>query len=67
MDTYTLTNSSLSPGGLLRMNTIQATRLQADAWDSLIEHWLAFERQRVNRGYAGYDDWHDEEWSAQHH
>jgi predicted P-loop ATPase len=40
---------------------IQATRLQADAWDDLIEHWLAFARQRVNRGYGGFDDWQDEE------
>ncbi|MCW5705322.1 MAG: P-loop ATPase, partial [Bradyrhizobium sp.] len=32
-----------------------------DAWDDLIEHWLAFERRRVNRGYVGYDDWQDEE------
>lgn len=39
----------------------QAMRLQTDAWDSLIERWLTFERRRVNRGYAGYDDWHDEE------
>jgi len=39
----------------------QATRLQSDAWDDLIEHWLAFERRRVNRGYVGYDDWQDEE------
>jgi predicted P-loop ATPase len=39
----------------------QEMRLQSDAWDGLIEHWLAFERRRVNRGYVGYDDWQDEE------
>ncbi len=33
----------------------QEMRLQSDAWDGLIEHWLAFERRRVNRGYVGYD------------
>jgi predicted P-loop ATPase len=42
-------------------DALQATRLQSDAWDDLIEHWLAFERRRVNRGYVGYDDWQDEE------
>lgn len=40
---------------------VQATRLQADAWDDLIDHWLEFERDRVNRGFAGHDDWRDEE------
>ena len=39
----------------------QAERMQADAWDSLIERWIGWERRRVNRGYAGYDDWQDEE------
>jgi len=39
----------------------QEMRLQSDAWDGLIEHWLTFERRRVNRGYVGYDDWQDEE------
>ena len=39
----------------------QAERMQADAWDGLIERWIGFERRRVNRGYAGYDDWQEEE------
>lgn len=39
----------------------QDARYQSDAWDALIERWLVFERQRVNRGYAGYDDWREEE------
>jgi predicted P-loop ATPase len=39
----------------------QAERMQADAWDSLIERWVGWERRRVNRGYAGYDDWQEEE------
>jgi predicted P-loop ATPase len=39
----------------------QAERMQADAWDSLIERWIGWERRRVNRGYAGYDDWQEEE------
>ena len=36
-------------------------RYQADAWDARIDRWLVYERRRVNRGYAGYEDWHDEE------
>jgi hypothetical protein len=39
----------------------QESRYQSDAWDQLIEHWLVTDRRRVNRGYNGYDDWHDEE------
>ncbi len=39
----------------------QEARYHSDAWDALIERWLAFERRRVNHGYAGYDDWRDEE------
>jgi len=31
------------------------------AWDGLIERWIGTERRRVNRGYAGYDDWQEEE------
>ena len=38
----------------------QDARYQSDAWDALIEHWLVYERRRVNRGY-GYDDWVEEE------
>ncbi len=39
----------------------QEARYQTDAWDGRIERWLVYERRRVNRGYAGYDDWHTEE------
>jgi putative DNA primase/helicase len=39
----------------------QDARYHADAWDDRIERWLVYERRRVNRGYAGYDDWRDEE------
>ncbi|MGE3290157.1 MAG: VapE domain-containing protein, partial [Geminicoccaceae bacterium] len=39
----------------------QDARYQSDAWDALIERWLVFERQRINHGYAGYDDWREEE------
>jgi predicted P-loop ATPase len=41
--------------------TEQDQRYHADAWDARIDRWLVFERRRVNRGYVGYDDWHDEE------
>ena len=39
----------------------QEERYQGDAWDALIDHWLAFDKRRVNRGYGAYDDWQDEE------
>jgi len=39
----------------------QEARYHADAWDARIDRWLNFERQRVNHGYTGYDDWRDEE------
>ena len=39
----------------------QEQRYQADAWDARIDRWLVCERRRVNQGYAGYDDWRDEE------
>ena len=39
----------------------QEQRYQADAWDARIDRWLVYERRRVNQGYAGYDDWRDEE------
>ena len=42
-------------------NAEQEARVQADAWDALIERWLVFEKRRVNRGYAGFDDWQTEE------
>ena len=39
----------------------QEERYQGDAWDSLIDRWLVFDKRRVNRGYGAYDDWQDEE------
>ena len=42
-------------------NVEQDARYQADAWDARIDRWLDFERRRANHGYAGYDDWRDEE------
>ena len=39
----------------------QDHRYQADAWDARIDRWLVFERRRVNRSYAGYDDWQEKE------
>jgi putative DNA primase/helicase len=38
----------------------QDARYQSDAWDALIERWLAFEKRRVNHGYGSFDDWRDE-------
>ena len=35
----------------------QEERYQSDAWDSLIDRWLAFDKERVNYGYGAYDDW----------
>jgi len=49
------------PALIAAADAAQSERMQSDAWDDLIEHWLAFERRRVNRGYVGYDDWQDEE------
>ncbi|CDK99810.1 Virulence-associated protein E, putative [Magnetospirillum gryphiswaldense MSR-1 v2] len=39
----------------------QEERYQSDAWDGLIDRWLVYDKQRVNRGYAAYDDWREEE------
>jgi len=39
----------------------QEERYQSDAWDGLIDRWLAFDKQRVNYGYGAYDDWREEE------
>ena len=39
----------------------QEARVHPDAWHALIERWLVFEKQRVNRGYGGFDDWRTEE------
>ena len=41
--------------------TEQEARYQGDAWDARIDRWLTNERRRVNHGYAGYDDWREEE------
>lgn len=40
----------------------QDKRYQSDAWDGLIDRWLTHATRRVNKGYAGCDDWQDEEF-----
>ena len=40
----------------------QDKRYQSDAWDGVIDRWLTHETRRVNHGYAGFDDWQDEEF-----
>ena len=42
-------------------NAEQEERYQADAWDALIDRWLAFDKRRVNYGHGVWDDWRDEE------
>jgi predicted P-loop ATPase len=39
----------------------QDERYQTDAWDGVIDRWLAFEKRRVNHGYGAYEDWREEE------
>ena len=39
----------------------QDARYQSDAWDALIDRWLTVETRRVDRGYAGYEDWREVE------
>lgn len=39
----------------------QEERYQSDAWDGLIDRWLAFDKERVNYGYGAYDDWREVE------
>ena len=39
----------------------QEERYQGDAWDGLIDRWLAYDKERVNHGYGAYDDWRDVE------
>ncbi len=46
---------------LIAARDAQAARYQADAWDARIDRWLTHETRSVNRGHAGWDDWHDEE------
>ncbi|MDA8229701.1 MAG: virulence-associated E family protein, partial [Magnetospirillum sp.] len=47
-------------------NAEQEERYQADAWDALIDRWLAFDKRRVNYGYGAWDDWRDEEVERDH-
>lgn len=49
------------PELIVQAGAEQEARFQSDAWDELIERWLVTAKQRVNRGYGGYDDWRDEE------
>ena len=49
------------PGMIAQASAEQEARFQSDAWDELIERWLVTAKQRVNKGYGGYDDWRDEE------
>jgi len=37
----------------------QEARYEPDAWDALIERWLACERSRVNVGFGAYEDRQD--------
>ena len=52
------------PDLIAAANVEQDARYQSDAWDARIDRWLVFERRRVNHGYAGYDDWREEESRA---
>jgi predicted P-loop ATPase len=40
----------------------QGKRYQSDAWDGLIDRWLTHETRSLNKGYAGVDDWQEEEF-----
>jgi predicted P-loop ATPase len=40
----------------------QGKRYQSDAWDGLIDRWLTHETRTVSKGYAGVDDWQEEEF-----
>lgn len=50
-----------NPKPLAAARAEQDARYQSDAWDALIERWLAYERRRVNHGYGSYDDRRDKE------
>ncbi len=39
----------------------QDERFQSDAWEDLIDRWLAVERKRVNYGYGFSEDWREED------
>ena len=49
------------PALVAMADAAQGERMQSDAWDSLIERWLKVEIHKVNRGYAGFDDWREEQ------
>ena len=46
---------------LQEAKAVQSARYQADAWDARIDRWLTHDVRRVNRGFAGIDDWKNEE------
>ena len=49
------------PALLSEAKAAQEARYQADAWDARIDRWLTHDVRRVNRGFAGIDDWRNEE------
>jgi putative DNA primase/helicase len=49
------------PAVLAEAKAAQDARYQADAWDARIDRWLTHDVRRVNRGFAGIDDWRNEE------
>ena len=49
------------PAMLTEAKAAQDARYQADAWDARIDRWLTHDVRRVNRGFAGIDDWKNEE------
>lgn len=49
------------PALLSEAKAAQDARYQADAWDARIDRWLTHDMRRVNRGFAGIDDWRNEE------
>ncbi|MCX7345494.1 MAG: hypothetical protein NTU78_07125 [Alphaproteobacteria bacterium] len=46
---------------LYEAKAAQEARYQADAWDARIDRWLTHDMRRVNRGFAGIDDWRNED------
>ena len=50
-----------NPAMLTEAKSAQDARYQADAWDARIDRWLTHDMRRVNRGFAGIDDWKNEE------
>jgi predicted P-loop ATPase len=49
------------PVMLSEASAAQDARYQADAWDARIDRWLTHDVRRVNRSFAGIDDWRTEE------